>query len=1816
MKKAITTSWAMGVTVVALLTLIGGIFFWRSQIEPTLEGQKETLDSHLKLDSETDPDYPPAYSGSEESSEEATGRQRAQTFPGDQRGIRVSRLGEGYRKSGLMAFSSKEQPVINLEGVNISGEFTVELYEASVNDLLDFLTYRTENERREQKTQKVETGEMRKIASEPFEVKSGLERQMTLPLKEAGIWLLRVSRGSVAENTFLLRSDLAGLVKEGAQENILWTQNFQTHKKVPGVEAVGYNLKDSREELFRVSSDQEGIARLPQNAFADVVILEKGSERALIPLNLKNLDYSYSNSRFGPSPQDSQSFIFTDRPIYQPGDSVRFKAFVREDNDAVYSLPQGSATVKIYHWDRGGEEVIFEKSYPLSANGSLDGEFQLPADLSSDDFTVRLTKEGQGEQGSGFYGYYSGGSSTNFRVEHYQKPEYSVEVSTQQASVTDGEEFSFEIIGEYFSGHPLAGRTATYTITARNTYDPSYYSALQSQLDREEGYYDYYGYGYYASKEVKSGQVVLDQQGRSRVTLPAQLVDLRGSENQIFTIKATLEDQSARPAFGSANLLVREGEFGIYKKDRTYWAQVGQENAFEVVLVTSEEASSKVVQGTTLTAEIRRYWWERDASGRRSERQEKTYGKVETTTNQSGEAAFNFDFNEPGDYEIVVSGQDSQGNVVQKEFNLWVRNQAGAYYGFGSDQKDKSQVVIKAHRAEYQPGETAHFTISSTIPNRDVLVTWERGSVRDYQVVSLEGKVKEIAVPLESTDMPNIFVSANSFGFDKLDTSTEGVPVSPRGQKIKVEIVPGQEKYQPGETASIKVKTTDSNGQPIDAEVAVWAVDKAIFELADSKTRDIFKIFWHQRYNQTQEAHSLEGIFVEMAEGGGCFLAGTKVQMADETTKKIEEIKPGEKVLTFQNGQTKRLVEAKVVKTHQAEERGYLTINQQIKLTPRHVVWANNSWKLAGNLRVGDQLLSRQGQIVEVNSLRWNRKTVPVYNLEVEQQHSFFAEGVWVHNGKGGSGYMRDNFKDTAFWNPVVQTGVNGEAEISFQLPDDLTTWAVVGIGATPDTKVGEGNSQFQVTKDVIVRPMMPNILRGGDQMKLATRVQNFTSEPQTFQVKMDFDSGAVKNPEQQVTVASQGSEVVSWSVAPNDITKTSRVTFSAVARDNPENADAVSRELPLWEFGFWRKDSQAGSQPRSYEVGISPEANLTQSKIALTITPTLLGTLPEAMEYLAEYPYGCVEQTTSRLIPVLVAKENPGLFKGAIEDKDLDAMAKKGIKRLEELQNSDGSWGWWREGSGNHTITIYALESLLKAQELGFEVEEEALSRAKRYFENERGSRNSSNQANKEYLAKSIKEEGIVKAYAFTNFDSEQARDQKKITDFEGVSADVVALGVIANARNGYTGVEESGLNKLLAMAQKEGEGLYWESELSFGSRHSVTARALKAMLVVDSDNPAAAKAARYLSRTRQNRYWSNTFATAQVVQALTDYSKTTEELNPNYTYQVTLDSRVIWEGKMTDFRKVKTLALTLRDKEKHVLEVRKEGPGEIYSTLSIEEWVTDREASAKQNKELKITRKYVNQKDRECALGVGDIVLVRLAISGEAIKSNARYLVIEDQLPAGLVPVNPHLKNEQYGRGNARDYSWYNREVTENGIIIPINRLMEGGDVYEYKARVVSAGEFFAPPARAEFMYAPEVNAYTSAQLVKTVAAEETSEECQAIASPLSSAEQAGLKDKSSQGEGLEKTQLPWYAYPLIAIALVGVVWLIGTSSGRGPKGGSRGSRGGKKNQKSSSKSQVNSSNQKGKEKSIKEEEVNHSDYKGILDSPEEFHGHENKK
>lgn len=135
-----------------------------------------------------------------------------------------------------------------------------------------------------------------------------------------------------------------------------------------------------------------------------------------------------------------------------------------------------------------------------------------------------------------------------------------------------------------------------------------------------------------------------------------------------------------------------------------------------------------------------------------------------------------------------------------------------------------------------------------------------------------------------------------------------------------------------------------------------------------------------------------------------CFLAETKITMADDTYKNIENIQIGDLVKSY-DPDTQMIVTTEVTRTfrHAAEEMAdhYLIINNNLRVTPRHKIFVNNKWIIAGEIKIGDKILDINGKQVTVSKIEKIYQKVPTYNFEVDQIHTYFAEDIVVHNGKG-----------------------------------------------------------------------------------------------------------------------------------------------------------------------------------------------------------------------------------------------------------------------------------------------------------------------------------------------------------------------------------------------------------------------------------------------------------------------------------------------------------------------------------------------------------------------------------------------------------------------------------------------------------------------------------------------------------------------------------------------------------------------------------------------------------------------------------------------
>ncbi|MCK4636043.1 MAG: hypothetical protein KAT32_04195 [Candidatus Moranbacteria bacterium] len=1573
-----------------------------------------------------------------------------------------------YQRNGLISFSSQEAPVINVQGRNLEeSEISIDVYEANMQEVLEFLTYDNENK---QINHSVSLKDRKKVAT--FQTK--WEDNFEVPYESSiGVRLIYAHVGELEIYSFVIRSNVGAIVKEGNNEILIWTQNFDTKRKASNQNIIFYNLKQSVSIQKDAVTNSEGIATVPISSQYDVAIVGEGDDLAFVPVSMRQLGYG-GNYSFAGNFLVNKYFVFTDRTLYKPEDTLYFKAVLRDDNDINFLIPSGSWRAKVVNGWGDDQEVISEKVFTANSYGTFDGEFQLPEDAKiGGEYRLIIEKVGTEKEEDGYW-WNSNSSEVYFQVEHYRKPEYTLEMEVEKNELINKSQVNFNIEGKYFSGQSLSEMEVKYSIKERDAYNYTFYSANQT---------NYFNYGYHGN-EIKSGTAILDGGGLAQASFDTD-VKGKGGKNKIYSIELNYASTTGENVVAQKNILVFAGEYNIYRENYKYGFHVGEEIELDLILKENKESSDSINLDSNSNSDFelgnkklkilpKRTWWEkelvdtrRDKSHYDYKRKEEILDGFEIATDSQGKVKLRFSPQTSGRHEFKIIGVDSRGNEIIKDFSVWVSDKNYSYNGRGSQ-----GISLTVDKENYELSENVSVEISSEIPDRDILFSVQRNFIHEYQIVSLNGNSAKVDFEVLDEHMPEANVEVATFSNDKIDRDSTDFKVSAETQRLNISIETDKDFYNAGEEVKAKIKVTDQNGKSQKADVTLWTIDKALFELTGASNQNIFKAFWSYRYGGTNFSHSLKGLSINATEKGGCFKAGSQVLMSDNSTKNIEEIKVGDYILTREGEDNEKLVKAKVIKEHKVEVDGYFIINNNLKVTGNHIVWTKNNWKRVDQIQIGDILINQENKEILIKAMEWRKEKTMVYNLEIENKHSYFVNEMWVHNGKGG-GVGRSIFKDTAYWNPKIVTDKNGEAEVSFKLPDDLTTWVFSALGVTEDTKVGDAKHEIIVSQPVILRPHLPNIFYTKDEVVVTVEAQNFSGKKRNFQATIEFDGGEVKNNLQEIEIESGETKEITFAIYPKE-EKDTQLTFSLESMDEDLMGDRVTKKVSIEKFGFLEKSSSTHKINEEINLKINEDAFNDQTKINVEVSATLLGSLPSAVEYLLDYPYGCVEQTTSRFMAALKVKQNPEIFYKANQENDVDLILDEGVKRLIELQNSDGGWGWWSGESGSSPfISIYVAESLLEAREVGVEIDEKIIYKIRDYFQNY-----NYNQARRPESDMAKLERKIVVTYGQALF-----KQKNNIIEISpALDPDMIALGVMTNIRNGYTDSETNGVRILKTLLQEEGGHRFWQkgSYNRFGSQNGSTALGLRAFLMADVEKEEIDDIVKYLVDSRKKRYWSSTFATSKVVQALTEYSEKYEsDLNVNKKVQVYLNDEKIATETLNFKNPFINLPISVENIKKENSNLKVQSDDDVYITLIKKEFRTDRNAQA-MNNNISIEKIYKN-KNQTGKIGRGDIVDVEIKVSG--LSEESAYLVVEDKLPAGLIPVNQNLKNA-VSESKENNYDYAQREYTENGIIFHREYINAETLTFSYKAKAIGSGIFIDPPAVAEMMYNPEVYARTNVQ------------------------------------------------------------------------------------------------------------------------------------
>ncbi len=695
---------------------------------------------------------------------------------------------------------------------------------------------------------------------------------------------------------------------------------------------------------------------------------------------------------------------------------------------------------------------------------------------------------------------------------------------------------------------------------------------------------------------------------------------------------------------------------------------------------------------------------------------------------------------------------------------------------------------------------------------------------------------------------------------------------------------------------------------------------------------------------------------------------------------------------------------------------------------------------------------------------------------------------------------VRKAFPDTAYWNPSVHTGPDGHAKVEFNFPDALTTWRTTIRAMTDDGKAGSVVTRVLVRKNLIVRLAAPRFFRQGDEAVLRVIAHNYLETAKDVTFALDVQGLDVVGGQQQVVnIPAKGESYAEWRVKARS---TGSAILTAKALTN-EESDALEMTLPVEPFGV--KQRAAGSGVVFSGTGQAawsftyPAASDAGSRgVAITVAPSVAGTVFDALDYLTSYPWGCTEQTMSSFLPdVIVAQAVDKLhLKPPIDRVTLNTMVRAGLDRLYSYQHDDGGWGWWPDDSSRVFMTAYVVSGIGQAQSAGYDISPERLNKGRAWLQAALAAHPDMIPDLRAY---------VVYALATTGGAPKDALDKTwesrgKLSD-EGLALTGLALGAAGDSR------AHQAAEMLEKKAKTTGTDAYWAGSYNSlmdywdDTSAETTAFALKLLVEEDRQSGLLPGAAEWLAAHRDGGYWESTEQTAMVIEGLTDYLSLSGELANSSDVEVLVNG--VSAGKR-HFDPTDAFALPWKIQVTAAqagaggqVTIRKSGNGITYWSAENTWYSADKRLFQQEKLALNLTRDYYVLQKHQAAptdaitydlvplqgpVHVGDIVAVKLAVSGSAWK----YLLAEDPIPAGTEFL-PHTELYKLNNQPAWWGDWFTREEFHDDRAAFFNSDFSGRREYVYLLKVVNQGKFQISPAEVGPMYQPSVQATTDPAMLE---------------------------------------------------------------------------------------------------------------------------------
>jgi hypothetical protein len=1011
----------------------------------------------------------------------------------------------------------------------------------------------------------------------------------------------------------------------------------QSGQPLAGVSAqVTYQRYDqaSRQQVMRKSEVQQtaasGMVELPTGTKAtdkrqqDEQVAQAQVWRGSDTLVVSNINgYYYGNRQRDDS--ETKCFLFTDRAIYRPGQTVYFKGILLErEGGKTQLLAKEEQEVEL---EDANNDTVQKLTFTTNEFGSFHGSFVLPTGRLNGEF--KLTAD-DGE--------------LRFSVEDYKRPTFYVQLDSVPGRPQLGQPLTVGGRARAYAGQATDGATVNYHVTRRELW-PLFDYGFRRRI--------YQPGSRGSNQEIAHGTATTDTEGRFNITFTPPLVPkVRGRQGwepgYVFEVTADVTDAAGETRTDTRGYPVGRNPLSL----RLTGSPEADKQRLPPLLVQGISATYEAVPAVgTLRLLALRY--RPNAAGipgplLETEENEAKPELVKTLpfdTKQSTrlDVAALLSNVPTGRYrlEALATGPDSAR--AKLDFTLYDSKATTIPFATPDWFVTPADSVL--------PGQPATVLVGSSEADARVLLEVERGGqlLRQEWLTLKANEQRRLSIesgPIAAVGP--LYIHTTQVRDNHLYRHDATVQVADKPQALRLEVSTFRDRLQPGQKETWRVTIHQASGKPADAELLATLYDQSL---------DVFK------------QHSFQPLVMDGDEYPARYAwAGYFGAVRAEQ-------------LLSRNPVTNTKITAyPILNTQYAG--GELLAEFTRALGPN---WQNAPAPAFSQALQG-RAAGVQVRIRGVSSLadgasdkQLNEMVVVGYGTQRRSNLTAAVSTVTTNSARAvdlSSVKTRTDFRETAFWQPDLRTDKNGDIVLEFQMPEAVTRWQLLALAHDKQLHTGQLARQLVTQKEIQITPNAPRFLRQGDTFTFPAKFSNLTDQATSGTAQLflldaatgqDITSQLLHGQAQQtVSAAAHQSIALGWELSlPPDFAPVA-VTYRVVAQTTSKGqskkrkaknattfSDGEENTLPVLPNRILLTESLplpiVGPATRTFDLTkLTSTSSPTRRNYSLTLEMTANPAwyAVQSLPYLLEYPYECSEQTFSRLYANLVAaqilKANP----------------------------------------------------------------------------------------------------------------------------------------------------------------------------------------------------------------------------------------------------------------------------------------------------------------------------------------------------------------------------------------------------------------------------------------------------------------------------------------------------------------------------------------------------------------------------------------------